>query len=720
MDSLYLVIDIFASVLLLVIGSLVLARDSKSKLNRVFYLFIIALSAWILSNYFSNSQNISYSWALIANHLVLCFSSLAIYFFLWFVMLIVPDTRLLKYKGSILFAGFTVSLLALTELVIAGIEKQQDVYAVIFGPLASLYFVSLITAAIFSAALLIIGLKKASGNEHARIKTILVSLVVTVILALISNVFIPVATGSFAFTNLGPLFTIFLAAGLTYSIIKHQLFNVRLIVARSVAYVVSLAVIAVIFTATAVIMARLLLDERISLSTEIFFAIFGAVAALLFQPIKLFFDRVSNNLFYRDAYNPQEVINQVNSSLVTTVKLEELLTKTGKIIEQNLKVEFVEFYLRPNASIELHVAGSNSRLFSHSETASFLNVLDNTDIKIHVANMLVDDGEITETMKRLGLECAIKMTANNQDVGILFVGARKSGNAFTDRDIQLLDIIADEVAIAAQNALRFEEISQFANTLQARVDEATRELQRSNEKLQKLDEAKDEFISMASHQLRTPLTSVKGYISMLLEGDAGDINDTQKRFLDQAFLSSQRMVYLIADLLNVSRLKTGKFVIETHPTYLPDVVESEISQLYETAKARELDLFFNKPESFATINLDETKIRQVIMNFADNAIYYTPRGGRITVALKQLKNTIEYTVTDTGIGVPKKEQHHLFTKFYRAGNAKKARPDGTGLGLYMAKKVVIAQGGSIIFKTEEGKGSTFGFSFPVPKEIEKL
>ena len=281
--------------------------------------------------------------------------------------------------------------------------------------------------------------------------------------------------------------------------------------------------------------------------------------------------------------------------------------------------------------------------------------------------------------------------------------------------MQLLEIIADEVAIAVQNNLQFNEISQFNITLQKKIEEATKELQKSNEKLQKLDEAKDEFISMASHQLRTPLTSVKGYISMILEGDAGPVNDTQKRFLDQAFLSSQRMVYLIADLLNVSRLKTGKFVIEANPTYLPDVVESEINQLQETAKARELELVFTKPAEFVTLNLDETKIRQVIMNFVDNAIYYTPRGGRITVALKQLKNSIEYTVTDTGIGVPKKDQHHLFTKFYRAANAKKSRPDGTGLGLYMAKKVVIAQGGAMIFKTTEGKGSTFGFTFPIPE-----
>ncbi|MDQ5958528.1 MAG: hypothetical protein QG562_347, partial [Patescibacteria group bacterium] len=254
-------------------------------------------------------------------------------------------------------------------------------------------------------------------------------------------------------------------------------------------------------------------------------------------------------------------------------------------------------------------------------------------------------------------------------------------------------------------------------TLQQNVKKATTDLQKSNEKLKSLDEAKDEFISMASHQLRTPLTSVKGYISMLLEGDAGPITDQQKTFLSQAFTSSQRMVYLIADLLNVSRLKTGKFVIEPSEVDLPQVVQTEVEQLQTTASSRGLELSVNCPKEFPTLMLDETKIHQVIMNYIDNAIYYTPSGGSISVVLNVTKKTAELRVIDTGIGVPKKSQHELFTKFFRADNAQKARPDGTGLGLYMAKKVIIAQGGSVIFNSIQDKGSTFGFSFALSKVL---
>ena len=138
----------------------------------------------------------------------------------------------------------------------------------------------------------------------------------------------------------------------------------------------------------------------------------------------------------------------------------------------------------------------------------------------------------------------------------------------------------------------------------------------------------------------------------------------------------------------------------------------EIS-LKEMAAAKSLKLVFKKPKDFPAIMLDETKIRQVIVNFIDNAIYYTPNGGTITVLLEKTGSSISFKVIDSGIGVPKDEQHKLFVKFYRAPNAKKARPDGTGLGLFMAKKVIVAQGGALLFSSIEGKGSTFGFTFPL-------
>lgn len=332
-----------------------------------------------------------------------------------------------------------------------------------------------------------------------------------------------------------------------------------------------------------------------------------------------------------------------------------------------------------------------------------LKTLSNESIA-HILHDSVDDVVALRHAIPLQSVVLVKLMARHRLVGLMAVGFTGEAAAIAEKEHVLLDRLSEAVGIALDNKLLFEENQQVL-----------RQLQKTNEKLKALDETKDEFISMASHQLRTPLTSVKGYLSMVLEGDAGDVSGMQHKLLDQAFVSSQRMVYLIADLLNVSRLHTGKFVIEAVETNLAEVVEGEVGQLRDTAKARGLELAYNKPANFPKLMLDETKIRQVIMNFMDNAIYYSRPDGKIEVELKETDKTVEYTVRDDGIGVPKSEQHHLFTKFFRAGNAKKARPDGTGLGLFMAKKVVAAQGGAIIFNSEEGKGSTFGFSFDKSK-----
>jgi signal transduction histidine kinase len=148
---------------------------------------------------------------------------------------------------------------------------------------------------------------------------------------------------------------------------------------------------------------------------------------------------------------------------------------------------------------------------------------------------------------------------------------------------------------------------------------------------------------------------------------------------------------------------------------LANVIEGEVLQLKETAAAKDMTLSYDQPKSFPTLMLDETKIRQVIMNFVDNAIYYTPAGGKITISLVETEKSVEFRVKDNGIGVPEAEQHNLFNKFFRAKNAQKARPDGTGLGLFMAKKVIVAQGGALLFESKMGKGSTFGFSFAKAK-----
>lgn len=203
---------------------------------------------------------------------------------------------------------------------------------------------------------------------------------------------------------------------------------------------------------------------------------------------------------------------------------------------------------------------------------------------------------------------------------------------------------------------------------------------------------------------------------MVLQGDAGKITPMQTQLLSEAFESSERMVHLINDFLNVSRLQTGKFIIDARTVDLAKLVDQEVDSLKTTAKTHDLRLQYRAPRAHPQLMLDEGKIRQVIMNFIDNAIYYSRPSTTIHVILEQQGSDIVLEVRDTGIGVPASEQKHLFGKFFRATNARKQRPDGTGVGLFLVKRVIDAHHGQVIFSfKKEGEGSTFGFRLPLTK-----
>jgi signal transduction histidine kinase len=201
-----------------------------------------------------------------------------------------------------------------------------------------------------------------------------------------------------------------------------------------------------------------------------------------------------------------------------------------------------------------------------------------------VADQL-DDGHKRQLLNQLGVRISVLLRTKDQFVGFLMLGDKLSGDIYTEQDIDLLKILASQLAVAISNAIAYEQVSRFNETLKDRVNRATARLRVANHHLKELDNAKDEFISMASHQLRTPLTTIKGYISMLLEGDAEPLKPKQRKFAEMAFESTQRMVYVISDLLNVSRLSAGRFILDPEPTNLAQMVRDEVRLLANHAES---------------------------------------------------------------------------------------------------------------------------------------
>lgn len=707
----YIITSSILAIVFVLLGMAVLYRNTRAVSNRLFMVFSSAIALWLVTNYLGSTATIPHNIALASNKLVFIFAIISTLTLLTFARNL-TGAKFHKGLKSLVILNCISIIAALSPWVVVSINAQSATYAIKFGMLAPVYFVTLLINFIVTIESLVLGRRKSHGVQRLQIDTIFVSLAITLGAILITNALLPVAFSYYGLTNAGSFFSAVLVSGMAYSIVRHKLFDLRLVIARSLAYALSVLVVVSVFVAVVFGVSNYIFDVRIPTNQEIYIGIFSAVIALSFQSIKSIFDRFSSKLFYRNAYDPQDFLDRLSNITTNTIDLVSILHDSSVLIIKDLKIQTCEFVLlNPDGNIFEYLPDNKRK----DKTYESLSLITRNNKRILLYGDETIEPKLKHIMGEIGAEALVPLDSNKARVGFIVLGLKSSGQSYNNQDLKVLSIGADSLAVSIQNALRFEEISRFNVTLQEKIDEATYQLRRANEKLKALDESKDDFISMASHQLRTPLTSIKGYISMVLEGDAGKVTPTQSEMLGQAFFSSQRMVYLISDLLNVSRLKTGKFVIEKSQINLATMVGQELKQLQETADSRHLTLSFEHPDDFPDLMLDETKTRQVIMNFVDNAIYYTPAGGHIKVRLIDNPSTVELRVEDDGIGVSKSDQHHLFTKFYRAGNARKARPDGTGLGLFMAKKVIIAEEGSLIFESVEGKGSTFGFVFSKSK-----
>ncbi|MDP3962893.1 MAG: ATP-binding protein [bacterium] len=229
----------------------------------------------------------------------------------------------------------------------------------------------------------------------------------------------------------------------------------------------------------------------------------------------------------------------------------------------------------------------------------------------------------------------------------------------------------------------------------------------------KLDQAKDEFVSIASHQLRTPLIAIKGYTDMLRDEEPGPLNDAQKKCLADVKIANDRMIALINSLLNVSRIDLGMLSIQPVPTDFKGVAESVLGEIMVDEKSKGLDIRATYDPTLPLINADPKLIRMVFQNLLTNAVKYTRTSGSIALDIKRQGVDVLITVSDTGCGIPKSEQEKIFTKMFRADNARTVDPDGSGMGLYIIKAIIEAAGGKIWFASEENKGTIFSVTLPL-------
>jgi signal transduction histidine kinase len=240
------------------------------------------------------------------------------------------------------------------------------------------------------------------------------------------------------------------------------------------------------------------------------------------------------------------------------------------------------------------------------------------------------------------------------------------------------------------------------------------ELVRANEKLRGLDAIKSNFISVAAHQLRTPLTCIKWTIDMILSDSLGPLTTKQRGFLMKGYESNERMIILVNDMLVADRAESDRMPYQFAPLQIVDLVNNVLYEVTAMASKKNITIEMAPLSApLPHIIVDAEKIRAVIQNLLENAIKYTPNGGKINVAASATPESIQVTIKDTGIGIPEEQQSNIFGRFFRAPNAIRIQTDGSGLGLFITKSIVERHGGKIWFESVQNQGTTFYFTLPI-------
>jgi signal transduction histidine kinase len=695
-----------------VLAIFVYKNNSKSATNIIFALLSFITIAWLTVAYVSLlPQFLSTS---------LIWIKLSVFFAVPMGLLLFLLAHTLPHKDlqigkrllyALIFIGAVVMIINISPYTFTGVEIVGNSPNPTPGPgLIPFIIFSLFTSG-GSIYLLIRKVMFSAGLAKQQIRLVTFGILLMLGLIIVT-IMIPVAfLRSNIFVPLAPLYSLIFLGMTAYAIIRHKLFDIRLIVARAVAYVLLATILFASYIFATVLGTSIFFGASTKIGQLVLYSVLTLIAAYSFQPLRTLLENATDKIFYRGKYDSSELLSSLTKIMATTLRLDQLTERLLIKILPEMRISKGAFVLLEKGKVESvkNVGFYKKTNFVGTDVLALLETG-----KVQLTDE-VGNKKIKKILRELDATVSVPLVVGNDELGILLLGHKLSGEIYTDQDIKVLDILSPEISIAIQNAKAFEEISKFNVTLQKEIEKATVELRGANEKLKELDKLKDEFMSIASHELRTPMTAIKSFVWLSLHGKSQEKQPKVREYLQKVYDSSERMINMINDMLNVSRIETGRLQLEIIPVPIFKVATQVKEDLLPRAQEMGIEIVINQDSGIPAVLSDKDKLTEIFTNLIGNSIKFTKKGGKVTVSAQRANNMVEVSITDTGVGISQENMTKLFKKYGRIGEsyATVSPSTGTGLGLYITKQYLEKMDGGISVKSTLGKGTTFTFSLPV-------
>lgn len=719
---------LIGSIVALASGLIVYFRNRKKLLNKTWLTVTISSFFWSIG-YFgmitTEVKNIAWysNWILHAAAIIIPIS------YLWFILVLTANLqKFKKFLFSSIGIGFIFFIFNPTRIFVQDVKPKYIFdFVCDAGPMYIFFTIYFFVLVLFSLCVLYKKIQNVTGITYQQLK-----------LVFISSVFGFVGGGSvFLLTfniNIPPypiiLFSLYPIV-IAYAIIKYRFMDVKMVIFRSILFAISILSIVSIYTILSSILG-VYFETLTGGESSLFIGfVISFMVTIGYLPLRNFVERFTNSFLFKKSYSQDQILSKISESTSSILNIHELLISLSSIVSDALHFEKIAFALLDKKDIlflayqngfdeniiEKFAHGKEKVLSKYFSNGHDVQVIDELKAKYEAGEYIPKSIELLNDLYNLDIALVIPLYVKERLIGIIVVGNKKSGDPYSHQDLNILKIISGQAAIAIENASLYDELKDYNLKLDEEVKKKTSELRKANDELKQLDEAKSEFISIASHQLRTPLTIIKGYISMMQEGSFGKVSPIINTNLTKVYQANERLIELVENLLDISRIESGRQEFIMQKTHLEDMAQTVVENLKNNAKDKNLKLIFHKPtHKTPEVMADANKLHEVMMNFVDNSIKYTKEGKVEVFVTADENKMVTFCVKDTGMGIKPEIMPVLFRKFSRGKGSFRVHTEGLGLGLYVARMMIDAHKGKIWAESDgDNKGSKFCFSLPAAK-----